>query len=235
MLTVSDVVRDVSEVLQDTEHIVYTESQIITSVNHACLATVLVKPEACSGVMTQTLVEGDLQDLPEGALRLLDVYDCKHADSSICLQLVDYRESRNFQMASGTLRIKRNQMEILDWSPDEGGPVRDVNYDERLPDNFWVYPDAVGGEQVRLLCSQQPETVSDSSDDLPLPDKYGEPVTEYTLYLLFRRDSERTPNVQRATAHRQAFFDLLQVKTQADMAVSASAKKLVEGGDGNVQ
>ena len=206
-MKVSELITTTAEVLQDTEHIVYTEPQLVKAVNEACLATVLVKPESCSDVMTVTLVAGSRQALPPQALRLLDAYyRLDDAENPVAHIILTDREEFSF-------------------FPTPGSVVQHVAYSEKVPDVFWVDPPAEANVKLALVCSQAPATVT-KDDDFPLTEKYAVPVTEYMLYLMFRRDSQRSPNTSRAQAHRQAFFDLLQVKTQADMTVSAETQRM---------
>lgn len=205
---VSDVISDASVILNDTEHVTYTLDQLLQGINRSCLATVLVKPEACSDLFNVPLIMGVLQKLPEKALRLLDAY---------------YRLDETGNPVAHITMAERKEFDFL---PGPSGPVQHVAYDEKIPQRFTVDPPAAGGEHLMLVCSQIPPQVVKESDPFPLPEKYQEPVLEYLLYLMFSRDAERSPNAQRALSHRQAFFDLLQVKTQADMTVSAEAKRL---------
>ena len=207
-MEVSELMTSAAEVLQDTEHITYTIPQLITGLNQACLATVLVKPEACSSVETATLKEGSQQTLPDGSLRLLEPY---------------YRLDDTGNPVAHVTLVEREEFDFL---PTPAGPVRHVSYSEKVPDIFWVSPPATAGVKLSLLCSQAPTKITDETDDFPLSDKYSLPVTEYLLYLMFRRDSERSPNATRAQAHRQAFFDLLQVKTAGDTSVSPETKRV---------
>ena len=207
-MEVSQIMTTVSEVLQDTEHITYTEPQLIDGVNQACLATVLVKPDASSELFTSVLVEGTRQKLPAGALRLLDTY---------------YRLDQDDNPIAHITMVDRRDTDFL---PTPGDVVQHVAYNEKQPDTFWVSPSAEAGVKLSLLCSKSPTTVTDKTETFPLTDKYSIPVTEYLLYLMFRRDSERTPNSNRAQIHRQAFFDLLQVKMSKDMSVSAESKRV---------
>ena len=205
-MEVSDVIESAAEILQDTDHITYTEEQLIRGLNKACLATVLVRPDASSDIMLATLNAGVGQYLPGGALRLMDVYyRLDENDEPIPINLADRQE--------------------LDLMPTDG-PVQHVSYSEKLPTKFLVSPPAKGGEKLVLLCSHAPIPITALTDDFPLTDKYAEPVREYLLYLMFSRDAERSPNATRAQAHRQAFFDLLQIKMTNDAPASAETKRM---------
>ena len=176
--------------------------------NESCLATVLVKPDSSTSFMTATLDAGEVQNLPEGALRLLDSY---------------YRLDGSGNTAGYVTMVEREEFDFL---PTPAGPVRHIAYSEKIPGKFWVSPSAASGEKIMLLCSVVPNPVSDKDNAFPLSPKYSIPVVEYMLYLIFRRDSERSPNAARAQQHRQAFFDLLQVKNSSDALVSAEAKRM---------
>ena len=205
----AEVMTAAATALNDVEHVTYTEDQLLQGINRACLATVLVNPAAHSQLMPVVLVAGILQTLPKQALRLIDAY---------------YRLDEQGQPIAPLTLVERKEFDFLPASL--AYPVQHVAYDPAIPDQFVVDPAASAGEQLLLLCSEKPAVVTSVDDPFPLPIQYQEPVIEYVLYLMYSRDAERSPNVQRASAHRQAFFELLQVKAQVDSVASAEARRL---------
>lgn len=205
----AEVMAAVATALNDIEHITYTEEQLLQGINRACLATVLVNPAAHTRLIKVVLVAGIVQTLPEQAIRLIDAY---------------YRLDEQEQPIAPLTLVERKAFDFLPAPP--GYPVQHVAYDPAIPDQFVVDPAASAGEQLLLLCSERPAVVTSVDDPLPLSIQYQEPVIEYVLYLMYSRDAERSPNAQRALAHRQAFFELLQVKAQADSVASADVRRL---------
>ena len=205
----AEVIAAIATALNDVEHVTYTEAQLLQGINRACLATVLVNPSAHARLLKVVLVAGILQTLPEQALRLIDAY---------------YRLDEQGQPIAPITLVERKEFDFLPAPLVD--PVQHVAYDPVLPDHFVVDPAASADEQLLLLCSEKPAVVTCVDDPFPLPIQYQEPVIEYVLYLMYSRDAERSPNAQRASVHRQAFFDLLQVKAQADSVASADVRRL---------
>lgn len=205
---VADLISMAAETLQDEQHTTYTQAQLMQGINQACLTIALVKPESCSELMICRLRAGRIQTLPDEALRLLDAM---------------YRLDASHQPEAPIVLVDQKDFEFL---PGAEGPVANVAYNEKLANAFFVDPPAIDGDALLLLCSKIPVLVIQPDDPFPLSAKYSQPALEYLLYLMFRRDSERTPNAQRAQAHRQAFFDLLQLKSAGDATVSAEAKRI---------
>jgi hypothetical protein len=106
-------------------------------------------------------------------------------------------------------------------SETEVAAVTDYAYDEKNPSVFWVYPPADGTSYVELSRSAVPEDITDIEDDINIGDEYEGAIIEWMLYRCFSRDSEETPNGQRALGHRSAFFQALGLKNEADAFISA--------------
>ena len=106
--------------------------------------------------------------------------------------------------------------------------ITEYMYDDTRPKEFWVYPPAAVPTYVQLSKSVLPTAVTAVGDTLPVDDIYGPAVIEWCCYRAFSRDSEETPNWQRAARHFSAFFNLLQVKVSADMAINPNVRARVE-------
>ena len=205
-MIVTEVLKPVLFILNDTGMVTHTESDLISAVNMAIRIICTVRVDASTAVQMVILVDGALQDLPEGGLRLLDS----------CYRLQDERPVSPLKL------ISRSDLDRLDplWITQPVGDVRELAYDERLPGQFWCVPPAEAGVKLQLLVSTLPEIISQLTDTVPLSDKYMPAIVEYVLYLMFSRDSENARNSNRAAGHLQTFFSLLGAKSQAEMQVS---------------
>lgn len=220
-MQVSGITNRVAEILQDTANVSWTVAQLIEWVNDAIRALALVKPDSTAVTATQQLTASQTKQSLSGAsdLRLI--------------QLV-----RNMGANGTTIgrAIRLGDMNSLDsfdpnWhtaTPDS--VVREYMFNAERPDEFWVSPPvhATTPVYVELIKSVLPASVSAITDTLPVKDIYGPPLIEWCCYRAFSRDSERTPNWARAARHFQAFFNLLQVKIQADMAINPKVREKVQ-------
>lgn len=199
----------------------WTVTQLIEWVNDAIRALALVKPDSTAVTATQQLTASQTKQVLSGAsdLRLI-------------------RLVRNMG-ANGTTvgrAIRLGDMNALDsFNPDwhtaeKSAVVKEYMFNAERPDEFWVSPPvhATTAVHVELIKSVLPAAVAATTDTLPVDDIYGPPLIEWCCYRAFSRDSERTPNWARAARHFQAFFNLLQIKMQADMAISPKVRAMVE-------
>lgn len=220
-MQVSGITTPAAEILQDAGNVSWTIAQLIAWVNDAIRALALVKPDSTAVTATQQLTASQTKQVLSGAsdLRLI-------------------RLVRNMGANGTTIgrAIRLGDMNALDsfdpnWhtaTPD--AVVREYMFNAERPDEFWVYPPvhATTAVNVELIKSVLPTAVAATTDALPVDDIYGPPLIEWVCYRAFSRDSERTPNWARAARHFQAFFNLLQVKIQADMAINPKVREKVQ-------
>ena len=210
-MLISELLSMINFMLNDASNITYPEASLISAINHGCRMTALVRPDVSSVIEQVTLAEGVRQILPDGRLRLMDA--CYLLDDSDV-------------PVSPIEMVLRSDLDRLDpgWiAQSASSEVTEVMVDERTPRVFWVNPPAVSGTRIQLSMATMPDTIMGKDDEFPLTDKYVPPVMEWVLYLMFSRDSQNPTNLQRSIDHRSQFYQQLQVKTQAEMAVSPSS------------
>lgn len=209
----------VSEILQDTANVTWTAAQLIEWLNDAIRSLVLVRPDASAITSAMQLAGGTKQVLAAGELRLIRVV-------------------RNMG-ANGTTpgrAIRLGDMMALDafypdWHTEAAAVVvKEYMFDEARPDEFWVTPPvhATTAVWVEVVRSVLPTAVTAAGDTIPVDDIYSPALIEWCCYRAFSRDSENTPNWQRAARHFAAFFNLLQIKMQSDMAINPKVRAMVE-------
>lgn len=202
----SRAVTNIARVLLGDDNLTtWSDAVLLQYLNDAVLAILQVRPDANAVIEDMTLATGTKQSLPTGGLRLLDVI-------------------RN----TGGASIRRTVRSTLDtlspnWGQSTAAAVKEFVFDERIPKQFYVNPGAATTFQIEICYSKLPTLVADlDADNFPLDDIYSSAAAEWILYRCWSGDSENTPNYQRANAKHKAFFDLLGVKTQADIAVNPS-------------
>ena len=205
--------------------VTWERDQLISYMNSAIRMVCVYRPDAHAVVDSIQLVAGTRQSLPAGAQRLHDAFH------------------NGTQEAPGhALRIvERKAKDSMDPGWYAEAPAEEtfeIVTDEKFPSLFWVSPPVIVEETqvvddepvvvaldryVTLGWSTLPEAldVMGHTDQVfPLVEKYQPAVEEWMLYQAFARDSERTPNGMRAIDHRNAFFQILGVKTKVDGAYS---------------
>lgn len=215
----SVVLTRVSEILQDTASVTYTAPQLIEWLNDAIRALVLVRPDSTSITSSILLIAGTQQTLAAGELRLIRVIRNMGANGSTV--------GRAIKLGS------INDLDAFnpDWHTAAAAiVVKEYMHDEARPDEFWVSPPvhATTPVHVQAIRSVLPTAMSAATEVIPVDDIYSPALIEWCCYRAFSRDSESTPNWQRAARHFAAFFNLLQIKMQADMAINPRVRAAAE-------
>ena len=202
----------VAEVLQDESNVTWTDTQLIEWLNDANLTVALVRADASSEITTLKLAAGTTkQQLASGGLRLLAVIRNMGSDGLTPGDAIDL--------------VERGVKDALDrgWhKADKSKVVDEYVFDDRAPVDFYVSPPTDDTTDVYIELSQAivPATVSASTDNLPLKDIYKPAILEWMLYRAFSRDSEETPNFQRAQTHMNTFAAIMAGKSIGDKQVS---------------
>ena len=207
-MLLSELLTTAKGILNDAQSVTYTEADLIQGVNLACNAVSIHRPDASTAVGDIDLEAGTRQSLPAGGLRIIDSLG-------------------NSDEGSAARIVNRMDMETSapGWRQETAAAeVREVMVDEKTPGVFWVSPPNDGNGRLELIWTTVPTPALVAGDELPVSDKYAPVVLEWLLYLMFARDSERSPNRARAQAHYQAFFQLLGIKTQTDALFSPNHK-----------
>lgn len=201
-MRVSDLLLQVKAILNDNDAVTYTEPQLLNGINLACKVVAMHRPDACTLTGDVMLANGAAQSLPEGGLRLLESPGKRIVNQS------------DLDAAAPGWRSATPEADVLE-----------VVVDERAPGAFWVNPPNDGTGQLAIIYTCVPVDVTLVTDELPVTDKYAQPVLEWLLYLMFSRDSERSPNKARASEHNQSFFNLLGIKATVDAAFSPKMQR----------
>lgn len=204
----------VSEILQDEGMVTWNESHLLSSLRLAIRAVCVIRPEAYTATGNIVLVDGTEQSLPAGGQRLIACYYNIDSNDNIKEAVVDI--------------VKMSDKSHVDrgWFAEPNGlSVYEVIYEESRPGKFWVSPPVAPGNKLRATWTLEPAVEDLSwSSTFPIDDKYASAAGEYMLYLSFARDSDQTPNAERAARHRNMFFDLMQVKMSGDVMISPAVR-----------
>lgn len=215
-MKVTEMVRRVAEVLQDTSNITWTNDQVKNWLHDAELAVCFVRPDAYSALVALQLVTGTRQSLLNVGggdplpSRLLDV-----------VRVV----SPGGAPANAVQRISRGHLDRINpaWHADT--PVANPSeycYDDRTPRDFYVNPPSDGTQKIEVLYSAIPPAydLQDPAQVTAVSDIYVPALIDWALYRCFCRDSDQTPNWQRGQAHMQSFLNIMGIKANSDTATS---------------
>ena len=212
----SDVIDRARIILQDGNAVRWLDPEMLQWLNDGQRTIVLVRPDACVTNAPLALVAGTRQKLPADALRLLDVIRniaTAEKNSGRAIRLVD-REVLDTQEPN--------------WHTQKVALViRNYAYDNRDPLTFYVSPPAQGpdqlgknGAKVEVLYSKAPDVITAVTDTLTLPDIYIDPLLSYLLFRCYTKEAQFAMNAQLAAGYLQACMNMLNVKTQRDVAFS---------------
>lgn len=209
-LTARDIFERAAEVLNDVSYVTYLEAQLVEWVNDGQRAICLTRPDAKTRIESLALTaNAGRHSLPAGARRLGGLIVNLGADGSTVGRAI-------------TGPVPREEMDGVapTWRTETGSYVRQYVYDEDTPGEFWTYPVIASTWYVEAKLFRNPTDLASATDTIDLDDVYAPALREWILYCTFARDHERSPNYTRAARHFTNFFELLGVKTRADLAYS---------------
>ncbi len=203
------VITDIADILNDVGHVTYTEPKVIAAINDAQRAVCIYRPDASSSTLSVALVVGSKQSLPATARRLMDVTRNMGADG----------------LTVGPAIRKVDNMDNLDsydpnWHTATGSNVAQYVYDEKRPNEFYIYPTVSTPHYIEIKTADRPTDLTLATDNIDIDDIYAPCLVSWSVYRLLSSDSTESPNHQRAMEHKDTFFNLLGIKTQADAAVA---------------
>lgn len=216
-LTASYLIAQASETAQDEANVQWTAAQSLEWLNDAQRAVAMARPDASTLTHSVTLVAGTQQTIT--GLRFMTAIRNMGADGVTpgrAIRLVE--------------RGAKDESDPYWHAETASTEVLEVIFDARTPKIFYASPPIPNSPVVQIEISEavNPANVADVGDPITLDDIYSSAMIEWILYRFFSRDSEETPNIQRAISHFQAFFNLLQTKLQVDMAINPKIRAHLE-------
>jgi hypothetical protein len=102
--------------------------------------------------------------------------------------------------------------------------VKEYVYSIKDPKVFYVSPPVHSANDVYVEATEaiNPDNIETVDDAMTIDDTYSPVIIEWVCYRFFGRDSEETPNHQRALSYLRNFYTLLGEKLPSDAAVSPS-------------
>ena len=223
--------------LFDPASMEYSEADQVDFINDAQRAIALVRPDAASVIGRIRLRPGRLQNLDNVFNEFADdpTADTARVEArrlmSLSENVVTGSSNPGRAIHGPVVRSTLEAFEVGEPADDRG--VANYSYNEENPTIFRVYPAvptttaAPGltfyaiGEVAIVPKPLVGNTPSDAlGENLSIIDVYAPAVREWCMYMAWARDSLRSDSGANAEQRFRRFFNLLQVKTTADMAIS---------------
>lgn len=191
-----------AKAVQDPDFVRWTKEEMLAWLSEAQIA-VARTPGAYSINRKVHLEKGTLQQLPKDAWSLLTV-------------------TRNFDEEGNPISpVRIVARALLDasvpsWHSDPEEPlVENYLYDDRIPQEFYVYPPNDGTGIVELIYAGIPSPITSMEDELVVDDTFIPPLMDYILYRANAKETDYASGIQSAAA----FFSAYQQELGAAMTV----------------
>lgn len=200
----SAVTQRVRDIVNDPDLVRWSDAELLRWVGDGQKFIVHYRPDATAVSGVVDLDAGSKQVLPFGAVRLLDINNAVLANGtpSNAVTLIDRSlldaQVPSWQGATKTLLVKH------------------YVYDNRIPNEYRVYPPAKVGAQLDISYSAEPVDPTALSSSLSLPDTYRDMLVSYVCHRCYCKDTEARSD--RASQHLGALSQALGIKLQKDAA-----------------
>lgn len=192
-IAVSNLIYRAGLLLQDEDHVRWTNKELIEWINDAVSAVIRMKPAAGARRALFGLVPGARQELDGSVVQLIDIVCNVGAD--------DVTPGRAIRKTERHLLDSTNP----DWySMKQSSTVRHYTYDDRMPSIFFVYPPAASGAKVEIIHAVMPDEVVEEDENLAINIEYTDVILSYVMFRCLSKDSEYA-NAAMATGYYQAF------------------------------
>lgn len=217
-IKVVDVIGRAERIIQDTTNTRWPKQEWLDWYNDANLAVVNIRPDA-------HVVNGVLNLAPNSSKQTID---------SDGLKLIDVLA--NTSSGKVIRKIDRRQLDdqVESWHKTTGTDVQHYMYDDRDPKNFYIFPQPSTAHDVNYIYATAPVQVvianfETDTQIMTLDDSYLNVILDFMLSRAYSKDADYAENSQRSQMHLNQFLQALGAKTEADMAVSPSNKKMTKG------
>lgn len=198
-ITAQSIIKRAAEALQDLSATRWKTDELVRYLNDGQREIVIERPDATRVYATATLAAGARQEIPANIWRLIEV------------------ERNSTGTKSAIRRVARDMLDAQNASWYSMTPVDKIahfTYDEREPATFYVYPPAIEGTQVEIVCSATPTEVAEPAanttftavtGNIGVGDVYANALLNYILFRSYAKDAEYGGNAALSAAHKGLF------------------------------
>lgn len=200
----SDVMTRVRDILVDPDKVRWSDAELLRWIGDGQKFISHYRPDATAVSAVVDLDAGAKQVLPFGSARLLDINNAVKADNT---------------PANAVTLIDRSLLDQQAPSWQAGTKsllVRHYIYDNRIPNEYRVYPPAKAGAKLDISYSAEPIDPTTSNSILAIPDTYRDMLVSYVCHRCYCKDTQASSD--RASLHLSALSSALGIKLQKDAA-----------------
>jgi hypothetical protein len=191
--------------MADKDYETHSKADVLMAFNRAMKAIVSVRPDENVQVDSVTCVAGATQQVPSNALRLIRVLGFRERTSEEM-----FRDDPNWQYAGST------------------GEFEFWIFDERSQKRFELYPNAEGGETVKIEVALPPDEIAIAdiaSFEMPVSEIYLNPAINYMKYILFSADPTNAVAMSKSREAISMFSNELELKWRIDQMFAEPKEK----------
>lgn len=227
-VTAQTVCRRVAVILNDTASVRWPLNELVRALNEAQLAVLNYRPDLCSKRATVTCIAGVVQSLPADGASLMRVERNNSATSKkvVRLAVVDHLDA----MAP-------------DWrSSTPADEIAHYMVDPREEHGFYVYPPATVAAALDIIYVARPTPIAEPAlgtslpadpatdstvptvviGNVSVPDEVAFALVDYVIYRSLLKQGG-TADIQRATAHYQAFAMALGIDLKGKISTGSTS------------
>jgi hypothetical protein len=126
--------------------------------------------------------------------------------------------------------IRNVSPEVMDavlpgWRDDDpDDEITDCIYDQNVPSEFYTYPPALAGTQIRVRASVRVDDPTDNADEVPVNAVHEVALIHGLMALCFSEDTD-AGSMELAANHWGQFYEGLGVQRQVDAANPPATKE----------
>ena len=199
-ISVASIITAARQAIQDNPAVRWHDETLLDYLNEAQMEISRYKPDSNIKNTTLTTVAGVLQELPDDAIRLIDV---------------PYNTSGNAIIQADKRGLT---LQHPNWTTaTSNATAKAFMYDDADPTRFYIYPPSVAGSSIQVVYSAKPTPVT-LTDNISIADEYKSSLIHYICFKAFNEDS-MSPDANKAAAFHNLFMTSLQLSENADKAV----------------
>ena len=231
-LTAQSVAARAAMIIQDLTNVRWPITELRDWLNDARRELAVVRPDIYATTIEEHSLSpaGAKHELPDGALRLLDIPRNSATGKAVTVTQRGFLDQQNPGWAASSF---------------QSDTIKHFMVDERDKTHFWVYPPSNGSAKVCLIYQAAPEDFALAAGNTEIAGSlndfetlYAGAMVDYICYRAFSKDSEYAGNTQRALAHYQQFQNALGIGHRNDLTYSPNltnvggvpSKQLATGG-----
>ena len=219
-MQVSEFIIKVREMLVDPDEVRWTDVEMMSWLDSGYGQLLTHRPDANAQLITHTCVAGPLQTIDpalNGPL-LLDV--------TRNIKTIDTVEVPGTPVHLVSLELADMLLDTWYTSPAASdSQVAEYMYDDRIPANFYVSPNATAETKLEIAISVIPSRHIAVTETIPVNLRYIEALVDYVAYRAYLRDSSNSHSKDMAKLFLQSFSSTLGIKLSIDNAAQPAAIK----------